>query len=215
MIAQVNEIVDGKRRCRASTSRPTGCTSSSRRRRPNFIEPLFTRDPRADHRDPGADGDDGDQGHLCRVRRAAAEPRHRLRHRRDRAAAADLWRVAGPEGQDRQALGAESASGADPGDRGRLGRVGAFLRLRARHGGLHPRALRRVLHRAGRQPAQQPRVLPGGRPLRLRHVHRLDAADRPGRQQLRPPRWAASPASAARRTWVPMRAAGAMPARPG
>ncbi len=44
--------------------------------------------------------------------------------------------------------------------------------------------LRRVLHRPRRQPAQQPRVLPGGRPLRLRHVHRLDAADRPRRQQL-------------------------------
>ncbi len=46
------------------------------------------------------------------------------------------------------------------------------------------RALRRVLHRARRQHAQQPRVLPGGRPLRLRPVHRLDAADGPGRQQL-------------------------------
>ena len=46
--------------------------------------------PGADLRDPGADGDDGHQGHLRRVRRAAAEPRHRLRHRGDRAAAADL-----------------------------------------------------------------------------------------------------------------------------
>ena len=43
MIAQVNEIVG--RRCRASTSRPTGSTSSCRRPQPHFIEPLFTRDP--------------------------------------------------------------------------------------------------------------------------------------------------------------------------
>ncbi len=37
---------------------------------------------------------------------------------------------------------------------------------------------------ARRQHAQQPRVLPGGRALRLRSVHRLHAADRPGGQQL-------------------------------
>ena len=36
---------------------------------------------------------------------------------------------------------------------------------------------------AGRQPALQPRAVPGRRTLRLRHVHRLDAPDRPGRQQ--------------------------------
>ncbi len=43
---------------------------------------------------------------------------------------------------------------------------------------------RRFLHRRRRLAAQQPRVLPGGRALRLRPVHRLDAADRPRRQQL-------------------------------
>ena len=32
-------------RCRASTSRPTGSTSWCKAPRPNFIEPLFTRDP--------------------------------------------------------------------------------------------------------------------------------------------------------------------------
>ena len=59
---------------------------------------------------------------------------------------------------------------------------------------------------AGRQPALQPRLLPGRRPLRLRHVHRLDAADRPRRQQLdrdaRPHRRLRRRA----RTWAPTRA---------
>ena len=63
--------------------------------------------------------------------------------------------------------------------------------------------------------ALQPRVLPDRRPLRLRHVHRLDAADRPRRATPRPSPPRASPASAARRTWAPMRAAGAIRARPG
>ena len=124
VIAQVNEIVDDG--CRASTSRPTGSTSWSQADKPLLHRAAVHARPGADHRDPGADGDDGDQGHLRRVRRAAAEPRHRLRHRRDRAAAADLWRVARPEGQDLPALGAQSASGADPRDRGRLGRARAF-----------------------------------------------------------------------------------------
>ena len=63
------------------------------------------------------------------------EPRHRLRHRGHRTAAADLRRQPRPEGQDLPALGAQPASGADPGDRGRLRRIGPFLRLGARHGG--------------------------------------------------------------------------------
>ena len=46
--------------------------------------------PGADQRDPGADGHDGHQGHLRALRRAAPEPRHRLRHCRDRTAAAHL-----------------------------------------------------------------------------------------------------------------------------
>ena len=55
---------DRRHACRASTSPATGSTSSSRRRSRIYIEPLFTRDPAADHRDPGPDGDDGHQGHL-------------------------------------------------------------------------------------------------------------------------------------------------------
>ena len=95
--------------------------------RPNSSQPLFTRDPGADHRDPGADGDDGPEGHLRRSTSVqCAEPRHRLRHRGDRAAAADLWRVARPEGQDLQALGGEPAAGADPGHRSGLGRDRPF-----------------------------------------------------------------------------------------
>ncbi len=40
------------------------------------------------------------------------------------------------------------------------------------------------LHRPGRLAALQPRLLPDRRALRLRHVHRLDPADRSRRQQL-------------------------------
>ena len=76
--------------------------------KPFFVEPLFTRDPAADHRRPDPDRDAGDQGHLRALWRAAAQSRHRLQHRRDRAAAADLRREAGPEGQDRHPLRAES-----------------------------------------------------------------------------------------------------------
>ena len=51
-------------------------------------------------------------------------------------------------------------------------------------GKLHCRASRRVFHRAGWHDALEPRVLAGGRTLCLRHVHRVDLADRYGRQQL-------------------------------
>ena len=118
-------------------------------------------------------------------------------------------RVARAEGQDLPALGAQPASGADPGDRGRLGRVGPFVRLRARHGGLRARAPRRVLHRrptaacaatarSARRPATTPATCSSAR--RCRSTWPATA---------RPPRSAASPASAARRTWAPTRAGAA------
>ena len=44
----------------------------------------------------------------------------------------------------------KTASGADTGDRGRLGAQRPFLRLRAGHGGLHPRPLRARLHAGAR-----------------------------------------------------------------
>ena len=46
------------------------------------------------------------------------------------------------------------------------------------------RAARHLLHRARRLAALEPRLLPDGRPLCLRHVHRIDAADRPRGPQL-------------------------------
>ena len=68
MIAQVNEVVDELPRIDIPADWVDFVVTAPR---PNYIEPLFTRDPRADQRGPGADGDDGDQGHLRRVRRAA------------------------------------------------------------------------------------------------------------------------------------------------
>ena len=63
-------------------------------------------------------------------------------------------------------------------------------------------AIRRLFHRPRRLAALQPRLLPDRRPLCLRHVHRLDAADRSRRAIPRPSPPRASPASAARRTWA-------------
>ena len=65
-----------------------------------------------------------------------------------------------------------------------LRRIGALVRLRARHGALHRGAPGRLLHGPRRIDALQPRVLPGGGSLRVRPVHRLDAADRSRGQQL-------------------------------
>ena len=94
--------------------------------------------------------------------------------------AADL----GLKGKICRALGAQSASHADPRDRVGLRRVGAQLRLRSRHGGVRGRASRRVLHRTRRQHALEPRDVPDRGPVRVRHVHRLHAADRSRGQQL-------------------------------
>ncbi len=172
------------RPCRASTFRPTGSTSSSSRRSPIYIEPLFTRDPAQITEIQVLMA-------MMAIKGIYAEYGvKRLNHGIgfDTAAIELLLPTYGEslglEGQDLHALGAQSASGADPGDRGRLRRIGPLLRLRARHGALHRGAPGRVLHRRRRLDALQPRLLPGGRALRLRHVHRLDAADRSARQQL-------------------------------
>ena len=215
-IAQVNELVDGRRpRCRASTSRPTGSTSSCKAPRPNFIEPLFTRDPAQISEIQVLMA-------MMAIKGIYAEYGvQRLNHGIgfDTAAIELLLPTYGEslglKGKICQPLGAEPAPGADPGDRGRLGRVGALLRLRAGHGGLHPRPLRRVLHRRRRQPAQQPRLLPGRRATTPATCSSARRCRSTSTATARPPRSAASPASAARPTWAPTRAAGATPARPG
>ena len=122
-------------------------------------------------------GDDDDSRHLRASWRDGAEPRHRLRHRRDRIAAADLWRAHRAEGQDLHALGAQSASHADPRHRERLGGKRALLRQRSGHGGLHRGALRRVFHGPRRQPAFEPRAVPACGSIRRGSLHRLDPAD--------------------------------------
>ena len=87
----------------------------------------------ASHRARGdPQGDDRDPRRLRAPPGDLAQPRHRVRHCRNRIDPADVRRDAGPQGQDRQALDAEPASHADPGDRVRLGRVDPQLRRRSR-----------------------------------------------------------------------------------
>ncbi len=67
------------------------------------------------------------QGHLRALWRAAAQPRHRLQHRRDRAAVADLSaRGSGSKGKMASHLALNPHPTADPGDRVRLGRADPF-----------------------------------------------------------------------------------------
>jgi len=148
--------------------------------KPNYIEPLFTRDPAQITEVQVLMA-------MMAIKGIYAEYGvTRLNHgigfdTADRAAAADLRRRARPEGQYLHALGAQPAPDADPGHRIRLRRIGALLRFGSRHGRLHLGPFRRFLHRCRRQHAFQPGVFADGRPLRLRHVYRLDAADGPRR----------------------------------
>ena len=67
---------------------------------PYFIEPLFTRDPAQITEIQVLMAMMAIKGIYAEYGVQRAEPRHRLRHRGDRAAAADLRRIARPEGQD-------------------------------------------------------------------------------------------------------------------
>ena len=181
VIAQVNELVDTVPRVDIPGGWVDFVIQSPR---PHYIEPLFTRDPAQISEIQVLMA-------MMAIKGIYAEYEvNRLNHGIgfDTAAIELLLptyaAVPRPEGEDLPALGAQPASGADPRDRGRLRGERPFLRLGNGHGGLHPRPAGRLLHRPGRQPAVQPRAVPGGRALRLRHVHRLDAADRPRRQQL-------------------------------
>ena len=170
-------------RCRASTSRATGGLRGARAAPANHIEPLVHARSRADHRDPGADGHDGHQGHLRRVRR------ERLNHGIgfDTAAIELLLPTYAAFGALRARICrhwalnwhptlipaiesgfVESVPASDP--------KSAWKRT-------SPHA-RTSSSPAATEHAQQPRDVPDRGPLRLRHVHRLDAADRPRRQQL-------------------------------
>ena len=129
-------------------------------------------------------------------------------------------RVARPQGQDLPALGAQPASDADPGDRSRASSSRCIrFGSEAGHGRLHPRAARRVLHRPRRH-----RCAPTARSARPRATTPATCSSARRcrstcRQQLDGHARAASPASAAHRTWAPTRAAAATPAphgsRPG
>ena len=96
-----------------------------------------------------------------------------------------------------------------------LGATGPLLRLGSRHGPLHPRAAGRLLHGGGRQLALEPRLLPDGRALRLRPLHRLDAADRPLGPLLDRHASRGWRASAGRPTWARTRMGAATPPTPG
>ena len=103
VIAQVNEMVDTRaaRRHPGRLGRLRGAGADSR----TTIEPLFTRDPAQISEIQVLMAMMAIKGIYARIRRAAPEPRHRLRHRGHRAAAADLRRIARPQGQDLPATG--------------------------------------------------------------------------------------------------------------
>ena len=176
---------DWSTRCRGSTFPATGSTSSSRAPRPHYIEPLFTRDPAADLRDPGADGDDGHQGHLRRVRGATASTTASASTPRPSSCCCRPTPTRlGLKGKicrhwalnPHPALIPAIEAGFVESVHSFGSEIGMEDYIRAR-----PDVF---FTGAGRQPAVQPRPVPGGRALCLRPVHRLDAADRPRRQQL-------------------------------
>ena len=181
VIAQVNEMVDALPRVDIPGDWVDFVVQSPK---PHYIEPLFTRDPAQITEIQILMA-------MMAIKGIYAEYGvNRLNHGIGFDTAAielllpDLRRIARAQGQDLPPLGAQPASDADPGDRGGLGRERPLLRLRSRHGGLYPRPAGYLLHRPRRLDALQPRHVPGRRPLRLRHVHRLDPADRPRRQLL-------------------------------
>ena len=119
VIAQVNEIVDKVPRVDIPGDRVHFVVKAEK---PFFVEPLFTRDPAAITEVQILTAMLAIKGIYAPYGVQRAQPRDRLQHRGDRAAAPDLRREARPQGQDRQPFGAQPASHADPGDRIRLGR---------------------------------------------------------------------------------------------
>ena len=132
---------------RESTSPATGSTSWSQADRPFSLEPLFTRDPRQIGPVEILKAMIAIRGVYERHQVTSLNHGDRIRHGRNRIASAHLRRTTGPEGQDRQALGAEPAPDADPGDRIGLGRIDPQLRRRVGDGAVHRGPARRVLHR--------------------------------------------------------------------
>ena len=176
VIAQVNEIVDTVPRVDIPGDRIDFVVRADT---PFYVEPLFTRDPAA-----------VTETQILMAMMAikgiyAAYGVRRLNHGIGFGTAAielllpTYAERLGLKGQHRHELGAEPASDPDPGDRVGLGRADPLLRLRGRHGSLHRGAAGCLLHRCRRLVAVEPRLLPDGRPLRMRPVHRLDPADRP------------------------------------
>ena len=194
--------------CREWTSRRPGWTSWSR----PTSRSTSSRCSPATRATSSADGDDGDPRHLPTAQRAVAEPRHRLQHRGHRADPADLRRVPRPEGQDLPALDPQPAPDPYPAIE-RLGRA-CTASAPSWAWRLHRPASRRVLHRSRRLAAFQPDVLPTGRAVRGRPVHRRHPPGRRRRPFLhRHPR---TPGRLRRRpVWATTRAAGATRRRPG
>ena len=192
-------------------SRWMGRSSWSAADRPFALEPLFTRDPRHIGDVEILKAMIAIRGVYERHQVRLAQPRGRVRHRGDRIASADLRRTTGPEGQDRQALDAESAPDTDPGDRVRLGGVDPLLRRRSRGWSATPPPGRTCSSPVGRVAAFQSGAVPARRPVRDRHVHRLIAADRRRGELVHRHRWAAVRVSAARPTWATTRTVAGTP----
>ena len=105
VIAQVNEIVDKVPRVDIPGDRVHFVVKADK---PFFVEPLFTRDPAAITETQILTAMLAIKGIYAPYGVRAAQPRDRLQHRRDRTAAADIWREAGTEGQGREPFRLES-----------------------------------------------------------------------------------------------------------
>ena len=177
VIAQVDRIVDKVPRVDIPGDRVHFVVEAGR---PFYVEPLFTRDPAAITETQILTAMLAIKGIY------APYGIKRLNHGIGfNTAAIELllptYGEARAEGQGLLALGAQSAPDADSRDRVGLGRADPLLRLRKSGWTTTSARVPTSGSRNRRVAALEPRVLPDRRPLCVRHVHRLDAADRPVR----------------------------------
>ena len=145
VVAQVNEIVDKVPRVDIPGDRVHFVVEADK---PFYVEPLFTRDPAAITETQILTAMLAIKGIY------APYGVRRLNHGIGfNTAAIELLLPTygerlGLKGKIATPLRAQPASDPDPGDRIGLGGADPLLRLGSRHGRLHPRAVRRLLHRA-------------------------------------------------------------------
>ena len=212
VLAQVNEIVDELPRVDIPGSWVDLIVAADR---PFALEPLFTRDPRHINELQVLMGMMVIRG--IYERHGVTSLNHGIGF--DTAAIELLLPTYGEslglQAARSAALGAQSASDADPGDRERLGRERALLRRRGGHGGLH-RARAPTSFSPARTAACAPTACCVSWPASTASTCSSARRCRWTRTPTPPPsRSAGSPASAARLTWATIRTAAGTAARRG